>query len=81
MTRDPDGLTELKLYLEPAGFAMVNLETAVTKAVDPTPSKSFTFRAPNSGMETLGGAAIDAASMANNHTATTVPRGSPILCA
>ncbi len=54
--------------LAAADFAMVNLETAISKGGSPA-AKAYTFRAPPKALDVLKAAGIDAVSMANNHAA------------
>lgn len=65
--RDPHGLDELRDTLGAADFSMVNLETSITERGTPIPGKAFTFRAPESVLQTLDSAGVDAVSMAMNH--------------
>src|SRR5690242_16003611 len=52
--------------LRSAGFAAVNLETAVTSGGTPQP-KTYHFRAPPAAFTALRAAGIDLVTMANNH--------------
>ncbi len=74
LATDPHGLDSLKPTLGAADFSMVNYETAITERGTKMPKK-FNFRAPESGLDTLDTAGIDAVSMANNHAVDYGPVG------
>lgn len=48
-------------------LSVVNVEMVVAEGGRAEPAKEFTFRAPPSAAQTMAGAGIDAASLANNH--------------
>ena len=60
--------------LRPAGFAAVNLETAITGGGTPQP-KTYHFRAPPAAFTALRDAGIDLVTMANNHVLDYGPAG------
>ncbi len=67
---DPStALASLQPTLGAADFSMVNLETAITNRGTPIPGKPYAFRAPETAIDALVSAGVDAASMANNHAA------------
>lgn len=74
LATDPHGLDSLKPTLGAADFSMVNYETAITERGTKVPKK-FNFRAPESGLDTLDNAGIDAVSLANNHAVDYGPVG------
>lgn len=67
LATDPDALAELQMSLGRADLAMVNVETALTDRGTPVAGKPFTWRAPTSALDTVAGAGVDVATMANNH--------------
>ena len=60
--------------LRPAGFAAVNLETAITGGGTPQP-KTCHFRAPPAAFTVLREAGIDLVTMADNHVLDYGPAG------
>ena len=60
--------------LRSAGFAAVNLETAITGGGTPQP-KTYHFRAPPAAFTALRDAGIDLVTMANNHVLDYGPAG------